>query len=119
MASSLPYELLENIFSNLDSMCLIKSCRRVCRTWRDLIDDEVLMRRALVTPELRRIFRDQNLGFRVYYQIEQTYGRNLLKNILFSPTEQSVIGSFLRSLVPTSSPGNGMNLIKKCKIGKY
>jgi hypothetical protein len=83
MASSLPLELLEKIFSNLHSKILIVSCRGVCRTWRDVIDNEVLMRRALVTPELRRRFQDQNFNFQVYFQIEKTYGRNLLKNIHF------------------------------------
>jgi F-box-like len=113
MASSLPYELLENIFSNLDSKCLIKSCRGVCRTWKDLIDDEVLMRRALITPELRQTFRDRNFSFRTYYEIEQTYGRNLLKNIQFACKEQSVMVSFLSSLLPTSSAETGINKQQK------
>ena len=81
MASGLPLELLEKIFSNLHSKSLILSCRGVCRTWRDVIDNQVLVRRALVTPELRSTYHDQN--FQVYYQIEQIYGRNLLRNIHF------------------------------------
>lgn len=84
MTSYLPIELLEAIFAYLDSKTLIKSCRRVCGMWRDLIDNEVLMRRALVTPELRLMFQDKKLDFRSYYHIEKTLGRNLLKNIHFN-----------------------------------
>jgi F-box-like len=84
MASSLPLEVQEKIFSNLHSKSLVKSCRRVCRTWRDVVDSRVLKRRALITPELRPLYRNANC--KVHYQLEyfkENFDRNLLQNIHF------------------------------------
>ncbi|XP_065335121.1 F-box only protein 44-like isoform X2 [Cloeon dipterum] len=107
---TLPVEVLEYIFCQLEDTNSLLHCRRVCKIWNETID-RLAVRRKIIIPYFLHYDKIKHVDQQLQKKLKKSVDKNLLKNPYFRPERTGF--SILR-------PSNNFQLVdsreQKCVI---